>query len=254
MNSNGAAGGGFSPLRDGYRWSEDGHLMPRRDEEPFVPEGDEPVREGGYQTEPVKREGSLSGAEVAFNRQYIPLLASERRARRGLILQWVHTHDPFVAGELSKQEDREIPFLEELTAAVGKNHANWRLVLHWEARRGDPQARAELAHWLAEASTGDDPQESKRWHEAETALRDLLARGPRERAKAYAIFWVLIYVCKNGCWPTRPMVKAALKETGIHFPASNRGNNDHRFFTGPVLGRVLKGKAGAPCGPRSKKD
>jgi hypothetical protein len=28
MNSNGAAGGGFSPLRDGYRWSKDGRLLP----------------------------------------------------------------------------------------------------------------------------------------------------------------------------------------------------------------------------------
>ena len=174
-----------------------------------------------------------------------PLLASERRARRELIQQWTITHDPFVAAALCKQEDREIPFLEELTATVGKKHANWRTVLQWEARH-DQQARAELAHWLAEAAMADDPQDSKCFHAAEAALRRALADGPFERAKALAILWVLRYVCEKHCWPTRSMVKVALKEMNCRFPSSKRGQNDARFFSGSVLGRVLKDKGGRP--------
>jgi len=233
--------------------------------EPFVPLGDTVRRKtrkkpsrapilstrdddnGAVPIQHAERTPFPSGAEIAFNHQYVPLLASERRARRGLIQQWVNTHDPFVAAALSKQQDQEIPFLEELTATVGKKNANWRVVLQWEARH-DQHARAELAHWLVKAATGDDPQESKRFHEAETALRRTLANGPFEQAKAFAIFWVLRYLCEKHCWPTRSMVKAALKERGHRFPSSKRGQNDARFFRGPVLGRVLKDKGGRPRG------
>ena len=233
----------------GFWWrakEPDGQEGPAVKPEPFVPLGD-PVRPEairiGDPTKPNKRRSLPSGAEIAFDRQYFPLLASERRARRGLILQWVYTHDPFVAAALWKQQDREIPYLEVLTSIVGKKHANWRTVLQCEAR-SNLQARAELAHWLTEAATGADPQESTRFQEAEAALRRALADGPFERGKAHAIFWVLRYLCEKHCWPTRSMVKAALKEMGCRFPSSSRGQNDARFFSGAVLGPVVKDKPG----------
>ena len=213
--------------------------------EPFVPLGDIVGQKALLRIHGAEQTPLPSGAEVAFSRQYVPLLASERRARRELIQQWTITHDPFVAAALCKQEDLEIPFLEELTATVGKKHANWRTVLQWEARH-DQQARAELAHWLAEAAMADDPQDSKCFHAAEAALRRALADGPFERAKALAILWVLRYVCEKHCWPTRSMVKVALKEMNCRFPSSKRGQNDARFFSGSVLGRVLKDKGGRP--------
>ncbi len=212
--------------------------------EPFVPLGDI-FRPEAIQIRRAKRTPIPSGPEIAFNPQYVPLLASARRVRRGLIRQWENTHDPFVAAALCRQEDREIPFFEELTATVGKKNANWRTVLQWEARH-DQQANAELAHWLVEAATSDDPQESKRFRQAEAALRRALADGPLERAKAIAIFWALRYLCEKGYWATRPMVKEALKQMGCRFPSSKKGQNDPRFFRGPVLGRVLKDKGGRP--------
>ena len=84
------------------------------------------------------------------------------------------------------------------------------------------------------------------FRQAEAALRRALADGPLERAKAIAIFWALRYLCEKGYWATRPMVKEALKQMGCRFPSSKKGQNDPRFFRGPVLGRVLKDKGGRP--------
>ena len=190
-----------------------------------------------------------SGDEVAFSRDYIPLLAWERKARRRLIRQWVLTHDPFIAAQLRAQEKREAPFLEALIATVGRNNANWRLVLYWEERKGNSQAKAELRAHLEEADT----QESRLFRETSIALARIFRQETRERTKLHAILWTLRHVCKHQSWPTRPMVKAALKKMGCNFPQSEDGKNDWRFFIGPVLGRVLTGKPGAPRGPRRKK-
>ena len=211
---------------------------------------------------PAKREKMPSGAEIAFNPEYIPLLASERRVRANLLAPWniipledrrsfvaPFFIDPFVAAELRSQEKREAPFPEALTATVGRKNANWRAVLYWEARKSNPQAKAELDALFK----GADARESRLFHEASVAIDEgLFRQKPWDRTKLHAILWTLEYFCKYDSWPTRPMVKAALKEMGCNFPGSEDGKNDRRFFTGPVLGRILLGDPGAPRGPRRK--
>jgi hypothetical protein len=221
--------------------------------EPFIPLGDEAIPQKGYRILSTKRPPLPLGTEQFLNPNYVPLMAEARRARAKLIEKLEQTQDPRIIVELVRQELQEIPFIEGLQAVFGKKRANWRTMLIWEAKH-DPLARDELARLLSDASTSDDPKESELFREAEGAVRRLRSRGLWDRSRAAGIFFTLSYLCNMGRWPTRPMVKGMLKKMDCNFPASERGNNDRRFFSGPVLGRVRTGKPGAPRGPRPEKD
>ena len=241
MNSNGAEAGDFSPLRDGYRWGEDGHLIPRRDEEPFVPEGDKPYQEGAtrFRAAPPRASRSKPG----FDPDYEPLLASVREVRRRLLYPWrmfprdriAANIDPFVAKELLRQELFDAEFREDLEKLLGKEAVNRRVVLLLEARYND-HAREELGDALAKAYATADAKEVAEWD----AARKIFARYPAHLGRLMALIYVRGFWIHEKPFPPRGEVLEFLESRSI--PVS-RKNAARDIFTG-ILSKCPRRRAG----------
>ena len=111
----------------------------------------------------------LIATDTVFDPDYVPLLASEREARRGLLYPWkvfmrrgapqndrnkiLTKIDPYVARELHRQEVRDKE-LRDIFAALFGSEADWHEALLLEGLHNDC-ARRELSWRLTElAITG----------------------------------------------------------------------------------------------------
>ena len=183
---------------------------------------------------------------MGFTWNFIPLDASQRRARKGLLRQWVATKDPFVAEALRRQEGIEIPYREALAGVFGKK-GGWREAMIMEAKH-DKECREELGQVLSSFAVRLDSNEFDAFSEAVESVSRAEKKGPVNRRFVCGLMFVLRCHIETGCLPPQNKVREFLKENGM--PVDDRKNEARDLFKGPIMGTLPKGKAGAPRGPR----
>ena len=187
---------------------------------------------------------------MGFTWNFIPLDASQRRARKGLLRQWVATKDPFVAEALRRQEGIEIPYREALWGLFGNygKHGIWREAMIMEAKH-DKECREELGQVLSSFAVRLDSNEFDAFSEAVESVSRVEKKGPVNRKFVCGLMFVLRCQIETGCLPPQNKVREFLKKSGM--PVDGSRNNESRdLFKGPIMGTLPKGKAGAPRGPR----
>ena len=207
--------------------------------DPFPPLGDPTWPSGILRIMTPKR---TPKPQPSFNYEYIPLDAMQRRARRGLVQQWLKTHDSFVAEALAEQERIEIPYREQIAAAYGKD-AGWRDALIVAART-DERAREELASWLSSVAAKGERAEFFAFYEAMSRVANVDERGVINRKKLLAILFVLHCWIEKNALPTQAATRVFLASQGYKMEGSSRQNEARDLFIGPILGTLPKAKAG----------
>jgi hypothetical protein len=186
------------------------------------------------------------GDGMGFTWNFIPLDASQRRARKGLLRQWVATKDPFVAEALRRQEGIEIPYREALAGVFGKK-GGWRESMIIQARH-DKECREELGEVLSGFAVTGQSEELDAFSKATEWVERIEECGPINRKFVCGLMFVLRCQIETGCLPPQNKVREFLKENGM--PVDDRKNEARDLFKGPIMGTLPKGKAGAPRGPR----
>lgn len=186
-----------------------------------------------------------------FDRDYIPLDATQRRARKGLLWQWVQAKDPFVAATLKRQEEIEIPYREAMAGVFGKR-AGWREAIIVEARH-DERCREELGQWLSWCAVSGESAELDVFSKAVESVSRAEEVGPVNRKFVCGLMFVLRCQIETGCLPPQNKVRQFLKGLGFVVEETEkwdstepRKNEARDLFKGPILGTLPKGKAGRP--------
>lgn len=190
------------------------------------------------------------GDGVGFTWNFIPLDASQRRARKVLLRQWVATQDPFVAEALRRQERIEIPYREALWGLFGNYGKNgiWREAMIMEAKH-DKECREELGQVLSSFAVRLESNEFDAISEAVESVSRAEKKGPVNRKFVCGLMFVLRCQIETGCLPPQNKVREFLKKNGM--PVDDSRKNEARdLFKGPIMGTLPKGKAGRPRGPR----
>lgn len=210
---------------------------------------DPPVVDGGFPIlykKPAQPTLLHESDGVVFTWNFIPLDASQRRARKGLLRQWVATKDPFVAEALRRQEGIEIPYREALAGVFGKK-GGWRESMIIQARH-DKECREELGQVLSGFAVTGQSQELDAFSKATEWVERIEECGPMNRKFVCGLMFVLRCQIETGCLPPQNKVREFLKENEM--PVDDRKNEARDLFKGPIMGTLPKGKAGAPRGPR----
>jgi hypothetical protein len=187
---------------------------------------------------------------MGFTWNFIPLDASQRRARKGLLRQWVATKDPFVAEALRRQEGIEIPYREALWGLFGNygKHGIWREAMIMQAKH-DKECREELGQVLSSFAVSGKSNELDAFSEAVESVSRAEKKGPVNRKFVCGLIFVLRCQIDTGCLPPQNKVREFLKKNGMSVDGS-RKNEARDVFRGPIMGTLPKGKAGRPRGPQ----
>jgi hypothetical protein len=151
------------------------------------------------------------------------------------------------------------PFYREVIEATFKagwydNKAGWREAMILLARQ-DERCRQVLGQWLSKCAVQLKREELDLFARAVERISNAPERANQKRV--YALLFVLRCVEKTGFLPPQNKVRQFLKKIGFAVDETKAGiltdprkNEARDLFKGPVLGKLPKGKAGAPRGPR----
>jgi hypothetical protein len=151
------------------------------------------------------------------------------------------------------------PPFRELIEAIFKagwydNKAGWREAMILLARQ-DERCKQVLGQWLSECAVQLKREELDLFARAVERISNAPERANQKRV--YALLFVLRCVEKTGFLPPQNKVRQFLKKIGFAVDETKAGiltdprkNEARDLFKGPVLGKLPKGKAGAPRGPR----
>lgn len=194
---------------------------------------------------PAQSQSKGKTNQAKYDRSYIPV-DLEARKRRKLMLE---AHDLGINQEA---------FAQSLASQEGR-HQNEELI---KLAFGDIGERQYLIELLVEAHIGSQ-EAMDNWleiaHSAAVHLRmdgilqdmqkalDAVANafrrktGPHKKNALIASLFALNYKAAHGTFPEKNQVVTYLKSKDISLPDAK---NLHRFWNGPVLGRLMDGKAG----------
>lgn len=225
--------------------------IPSEDPPPVPPVEGEPPRYLPIRPLASQQTAKTSADTSNFDCDYIPLDATQRRARKGLLWQWVQTKDPLVAATLKRQEEIEIPYREAMAGVFGKK-AGWREAIIIEARH-DERCSKELGQWLSRCAVSGGSEELDAFSKAVESVCRAEEVGPVNRKFVCGLMFVLRCQIETGCLPPQNKVRQFLKELGFVVEETEkwdspepRKNEARDLFKGPIMGNLPKGKAGRP--------
>lgn len=203
---------------------------------------DPPSVAGGVQIRAITNIQEPRGESIAFDKTYIPLDGKQRRARKGLLMQWVQTKDPFIAEALKRQEEIETPYREAVKGMYGKK-GGWRESIILEAKY-DAACRQELGQWLSRCAVSGESKELDAFSKAVESVIRADEVGPVNRKFLCGLQFVLRWHIETKSLPTQARVRGFLKKIGML--VDDRKNEARDLFKGPIMGNLPHGKAGRP--------